>query len=120
MPPLACGLAPIRRSPSGASSASSGDQPALGVEQFLGPVAPHPVFEHLEVLGVLARLGERHLVGPIRPLDRQAVDHLGPGPALGRLEDDHRPARPRCDAVAPGVGLDPPDLAPRPRRASPP
>ena len=62
------------------------------------------------MLGVLPRLGERHLVRAIGPLDRQAVDDLGPGPALGRFEDDHRPARPGRDSLGPGVGLDSPDL----------
>ena len=94
----------------GGQLAQLGDEPAALVEQLLGPVAPHPGFEELEVLGVLGRLGERHLVGPVGPLDRQAVDHLGAGPALGRLEDDHRPARPLGDAPLAGVGLDAPDL----------
>ena len=62
------------------------------------------------MLGVLGRLGKRHLVRPVSSLDRQAIDYLGPGPALGRLEDDHRPARPLGDAPLPGVRLDSPDL----------
>ncbi len=40
---------------------------------------------------VRAHLRERHLVRAERPLRRQAVDFLGPCPALGRAEHDHRP-----------------------------
>ena len=36
-----------------------------------------------------------NLMRPKRALDLQAVDDLRPGPALGRTQDDHRPARPR-------------------------
>ena len=63
------------------------------VEQLLGPVAPHPVFELRQMLGLL-EIGDRHLVGAPGALDRVAVDGLRSGPALGRAEDDHRPARP--------------------------
>ena len=38
-PPLACGLAPMRRSPSGASAVISAATPAVLVEQLLGAVA---------------------------------------------------------------------------------
>ncbi len=62
------------------------------------------------MLGVLGRLGERDLVCPVSPLDRQAIDFLGAGPTLGCLEDDHRPARPLDNAPLPGIRLDPPDL----------
>lgn len=39
-------------------------QAALLVEQLLRPVAPEPVFQQLEVLGMGGRVGERHLVRP--------------------------------------------------------
>ena len=38
-------------------------------------------------------LGERHLVRAEGPFDGDAVDHLRPGPALRRAQDDERPAR---------------------------
>jgi hypothetical protein len=57
-------------------------QAALLVEEFLRLVAPHPVFQQLEVLGFLVRM-ERHLVRAERTLDLQAVDDLRSGPALG-------------------------------------
>ena len=42
--------------------------------------------------GFVADLAHRHLVGAERSLRRQAVDHPWAGPALGRAQDDHRPA----------------------------
>ena len=49
---------------------------AIFIEQLLWTVAPHPLFELLEVLGIL-EVGNRHLMGTPRPLDRLAVDELG-------------------------------------------
>ena len=43
MPPLACGLSPMRRLPLGASSRSSGSQLAFAREQLLGSIAAHPL-----------------------------------------------------------------------------
>jgi hypothetical protein len=37
-------------------------QSAVLVEELLGPVALHPLFEQAKVIRVLARLGQRHLV----------------------------------------------------------
>ena len=85
-------------------------QAALLVEEFLRPIAPQPVFQQLEMFGMGGRIGERHLVRAERAFDLQAIDHLGPGPALGRIEDDHRPARTRGVAVDAGVLLDLLDL----------
>ena len=42
---------------------------------------------------MIRRVGERHLVGSKRTLNLQPVDYLRPGPALGRIEDNHRPTR---------------------------
>ena len=44
-PPFVFGLALIRRSPSGASAASSGTSAPVVVEQLLGPVAAQPLLE---------------------------------------------------------------------------
>ena len=46
-PPLACGLALMRRAPRGASAFSSGTSRPFCVEQLLGPVAAHPALEQL-------------------------------------------------------------------------
>ena len=73
----------------------------LGVEQLLGLVAAHPVFEQLQVRRVVAHVGERHLVRAPGAFDLVAVDLLRPGPALRRAQHDHRPARPdrRCSTA---------------------
>ncbi len=68
---------------------------AVGVEQLLRPVGAHPRLQRGEVVRALGESGERHLVRAERPLDLHAVDLCRPGPALGRAQDDHRPARPR-------------------------
>jgi hypothetical protein len=89
------------------------DQAPRLVEELLGPVAPHPLLELLHVLGVLARSGQRNLVRAVAALHPVAVDDLGPGPALGRPEDDHRPPRPTGKAAAPRPVLDGADLVER-------
>ena len=63
------------------------------VEQFVRPVALHPVFELLQMFGIL-EIRDRDLMRAPGSLDRLAVDEFRPGPAFGRAEDDHRPARP--------------------------
>ncbi len=60
------------------------DQAALLIEELLRPVAPQPVFQELEVLGLLRTHGNRHLMGAGGSLDLPAVDGFRPGPALGR------------------------------------
>ena len=71
-----------------------GAQAAVGIEQLLGLVAAQPVLEQLQVRRVAAHVGERHLVRAPRALDLVAADLLRSGPALGRAQHDHRPARP--------------------------
>ena len=91
-----------------------GDQRPVLVEELLRLVAPQPVLEHPEMLGVVAHVGHRDLVRPPRILDRQAVDLFRPGPALRRAEHDHRPARPpRLGSRLAGVRLDGRDLGER-------
>jgi transposase InsO family protein len=65
---------------------------AIFIEQILRAIAPHPLFELLEVLGIL-EVSNRHLMGAPRTLDSLAVYELGARPALWGLEHDHRPAR---------------------------
>ena len=74
-------------------------------------VGVHPLLQQRQVPGVIPRRGDRDLVRPPRPLHRQPVHDLGPGPALGRLQDDGRPGRPGQVAVLPGAALDGADLA---------
>ena len=110
MPPLAMRVGPHPALALRGQLPQLGYEPAALVEELLGPVTAHPGLEDFEVLGVLGRLGERDLMRPVSPLDRQAIDYLGAGPTLGRLEDDHRPARPLGDAPLSGVRLDLADL----------
>ncbi len=65
--------------------------------------------------GLLARVGERHLMGAKGPLGRQPVDLLGSRPALGRAQHDHRPGRALPLAVGARAALDRGDL----RRCTP-
>ncbi len=81
-------------------------QAALFIEELFGSVAPQPVFQELEVFGMCGRVGERHLVRPEGAFDRQAIDYLRSGPALGRIQDDHRPTRTHEVAVEARVLLD--------------
>ena len=63
------------------------------VEELRRAVALEPLAQHLEVLGGVARAGQGNLVRPPRARGLLAVDGRGAGPALGGLEDDHRPHR---------------------------
>ena len=75
-PPLACGLAPIRRSPVGASAASSGMSRPSSSKSSSRLVALHPALELGDVLGMCCVHEERHLVRPERALDLQAIHDL--------------------------------------------
>ena len=87
-----------------------GHQRAAAVEQFLGPVRAHPRLELGQVLRVGPGRVQRDLVRPPRPLHRQPVHDLGPGPAFGRLQHDGRPGRPRQVAQLSRAPLDLADL----------
>ena len=91
--PFACGFAPIRRSPTGASARNRPSSRPRSSNSSLGVIAAHPRLERRELRGIGAHGGERHLVRAERALDRQAVDHLRAGPALRRAQHDRRPAR---------------------------
>ena len=66
---------------------------AVLVEQLAWPVAQHPVLQLRQVFR-LVEIGERDLMGAPGAFDGQPIDELRSGPALGRLQDDHGPARP--------------------------
>ena len=55
---------------------------------------------------ILTHAGERHLVSTEGSGDGNAIDHVRPGPPLGRAQDDRRPARLALEAVGAGIGLD--------------
>ena len=75
-----------------------GPQAAFGGEQLLRAIAAHPLFQQTQVLGFFRELGERHLMRAPGALDRLAVDDVRTGPALRRLQHEHRPARPLANA----------------------
>src|ERR1700691_4386008 len=66
---------------------------ALPVEQLVRPVALHPVFELLEMLGVL-KIGQWDLMRTPSALDRLAIHELWSGPAFLRAAHHHRPTPP--------------------------
>src|SRR5580658_4248246 len=65
---------------------------AAFVEQLVRAVALHPIFELLEMFGVL-EIGKRDLMCAPSPLDRLAVHELWSGPAFWRAEHNHGPTR---------------------------
>ena len=85
-------------------------QPAVVVEQFLRPVALHPVFEDAHVLGVVVHLAHRHLVRAPVTLGAPAVDFLRAGPPLG-VRSTIIGQRGRSLRPVPRVRLDALDLA---------
>ena len=97
----------MRRSPSGASAASSGTRRPVSSNSSSGPVARASTPRaRCRWPVVLARLGHRHLVRAPRVLDLLPVDLARPGPALGRAEDQHRPRGPLRLAVLARAPLD--------------
>src|SRR5665213_3164762 len=66
---------------------------AVFVEQFVRPIALHPLFELLQMIGLL-EIRDWNLMRSPRTLDRLAVDKFWTGPPLRCTKDDHRPARP--------------------------
>ncbi len=68
-----------------------GFQVAGGVEQLLGLVAAHPLLKLLQVFGMLEQARQRHLMRAPGAFDRQPVDDLRTGPALGCAQNQHRP-----------------------------
>ena len=75
------------------------------VEQLLGPVALHPLFEDPDVLGLGGQFGKRHLVRAESALDLLPVHYLGAGPAFGRAQHDHGPHAALREALRTGFLL---------------
>ena len=71
-----------------------GTQAAGGVEQLLRlDSSASSASSILQMRGIAARVGDRHLMGAPEAFDLQAVDFLRAGPALRAPQHDHRPAR---------------------------
>src|SRR5262245_32426470 len=67
----------------GGERSQLGYKAATRIEQFLGPVAAHPVFQKLQMLRVVTHIGTRYLVRSPEALDFVPPDFLGSRPALG-------------------------------------
>src|SRR5216683_3467222 len=79
---------------------------AASVEQFVRPVALHPILELAQMLRIL-EIRNRDLMGAPGPLHRLAVHELWSGPAFWRAEHDHGPPRPfHCAGAGPRRALD--------------
>ena len=104
-PPLARGFAPIRRVAAGGEFSQFGPQAAGSIEQLLRAIALQPFLQLLQLLGMMLRIAQGHLVRAERSLHLQPIDELGPGPALGRNQHDHRPVRALGVAAAAGLDL---------------
>ena len=77
----------------GRQLAELGGKLAVAIEQFLGPLRPHPAFENAELLGILLHIRQRHLVSSPEAFQPVAFDFDRSRPAFGRAQHDHRPAR---------------------------
>src|SRR6201746_905546 len=90
------------------------------LEQFLGLIALHPVFELFKVFRLL-EIRNRNLMCAPSAFDWLAIDEFRPGPALGGAENDHRPA-PTLQAsrlrLGPGGALDVTNLKQNPIESS--
>jgi hypothetical protein len=96
----------MRRSPLGAISASSGLKRPFASKSSSGFVALHPLLEEFDVFGLLVHFAHRHLVRAPGILGAFAVNFLGARPALGRAQNNHRPARALDAAVLARGALD--------------
>src|ERR1035437_10829445 len=65
---------------------------AAFVEQFMWPIALHPVFKLLDVFGIL-EVSDRHLMRTPSPFHRLSLPALWPRPAFWRAGHDHGPTR---------------------------
>src|SRR5581483_12188041 len=80
------------------------------IEKFFRFIRMQPLVEQLKVLWVSTDLVKRYLMGSPGAFDRLAVDEFWAGPAFGRAQDEHRPARARCVVMLAGVLLDAADF----------
>ena len=92
-PPLACGLAPMRRCP-GRLFGDFSHRGAIFVEQFVRPVASHPGFELRQMLGVWCQVCRAAPDGRARCPRRACRPPFWAGPAFWRAQYHHRPGRP--------------------------
>ena len=75
-----------------------GFQRSVRIEEFFRPVALHPAFQQLDMVGMRGVDEQGNLMRPKRAFDLQAVDDLRPGPALWAISG-------RSSATAAARGL---------------
>ena len=80
-----------------------GDEGALGVEEFFGFVAAHPVFHDFQALRIGHGIENGNLVSAPEIFHLVAVDFFWSGPSFGRTKNDHGPAR--TSGVVLGAGV---------------
>src|SRR5262249_57707544 len=69
-----------------------GPEAAAAIEELLGSVALHPLFEDAHMGRVFVHLAHRHLVRAPVILGALAIDFFRARPALRSTDTDHRPA----------------------------
>src|SRR6266581_5097739 len=89
-PPLACGFDSTITA--GRKIRKFGNEFSIVIEQFIGLIAPHPVFQDFQVFRLL-QVSYRYLVGAPSTFDRLAIHKFRSGPSLGAAQNDHRPER---------------------------
>src|ERR1700737_4532318 len=83
-----------------------GPEAAVAVEELLGLIALHPLFEDAHMCRVLVHLPHWHLVRAPVTLGASAIDFLRARPALGRAKHDHWPVGALGKTILMRVGLD--------------
>ncbi|MPM37374.1 hypothetical protein SDC9_83985 [bioreactor metagenome] len=91
-----------------------GHRPPALVEQLLRAVAEHPLLQLRNVLRLACVDGDGNLVGAEGTLHLFPIHDFWTGPALGRAEYQHGPARAGVVAGFAGILLDAPQLTHRP------
>src|SRR6516164_2210029 len=61
-----------------------GAETAVLVEEFFGFVTAHPLFQELQMRGIIAYTGKRHLVSAEGPFDRHPIHHFRTCPTFRR------------------------------------
>src|SRR5579872_3988195 len=64
------------------------------IEEPLGLIAPHPLFDDAQVLGIRSHIEYRHLMSSPEILYLVPIDLLRSGPSFGRSKNNHGPACP--------------------------
>src|SRR6516225_2529485 len=86
-----------------------GAETAVLVEELFWLVGAHPLFQELQMRGIIAYTGKRHLVSAEGPFDRHPIHHFRTCPTFRRSQNDRRPHRPLLESMLARVCLDLPN-----------